>query len=295
VGENIGVYWEANTEDGMQVDYTVVDYDFFRTFDMKILQGRDFSRTVPTDEQEACVISETAARRMGMKDPIGQTIYMNHPAWPESFRPARIIGVVNDFHARTVHTAIRPFVFRMYRPWLQYVFVKVDPGRVQEALKAIQRAYSEYAPGHPFESMFYDDAYARQYTAERIQWTLFRTFGLLSIVIACLGLFGLAAYGVEQRTREIGIRKVLGATIPGIHVLLNREYVAWVAVSNLIAWPVAYYLMRHWLQGFSYRVEIGPAVFATAAGLTLLVALLSVSIHALRASRIDPAESLRSE
>jgi putative ABC transport system permease protein len=296
VGENISMDWEGNpSDDRLSVDYTVVDYDFFKTFDMKITQGRSFSPDFTTDMEEACIINELAAQRMGFENPIGMSIYMNHPAWEESFRKARVIGVVKDFHARTLHTAMRPFVFRMYRPWHQFIFVKIDGTRVPEALGAIENTFKTSVPGYPYRFLFYDDAYRRQYMSEQQLGRLFNMFSLLSIFISCLGLFGLAAYTAEQKTKEIGIRKILGASTPGIVNLTTKEFLKWVAVANLIAWPVAYFVMSQWLRDFAYRASIGPLVYCISGGLTLLIALLTISSQSFKAATANPVDSLRYE
>jgi putative ABC transport system permease protein len=296
VGENIPIDWDGNPSgERLSVDYTVVDYDFFKTFGMTMVRGRAFSREFPVDEDTACVINETAAKKMGVEDPLGMTITMNHPAWPESFRKARVIGVVRDFNARSVHSAIRPFVFRMYKPWHQYAFIKVDGSRIPEALREIEVAFHRHSPDYPFRYLFYDEAFNRQYASARQMGMLFGGFGLISILISCLGLFGLASYTTEQKTKEIGIRKVLGASVPGIISLTTRDFLKWVAVAHLLGWPIAYVVMNQWLQQFAYRVSIGPAVFGLSAGLTLLIALLTVGYQAVRAGLADPVESLRYE
>lgn len=220
---------------------------------------------------------------------------MNHPAWPESFRPARVIGVVRDFHARSLHTAIRPFVFRMYKPWHQYAFIKIDGSQTQKALSRIEEAYKTYSPGIPFDYIFLDEVFNQQYTSERQLGELFNGFSLLSVVIACLGLCGLASYTTEQKTKEIGIRKVLGASIPGIVAMTAWEFLKWILVANLLAWPIAYFVMSKWLQDFAYKVSIGPLVFLLSAGLTLIVAVLTVSYHSLKAALANPVDSLRYE
>jgi putative ABC transport system permease protein len=220
---------------------------------------------------------------------------MNHPAWPESFRPARVIGVVRDFHARSLHTAIRPFVFRMYKPWHQYAFIKIDGSQIQGALASIEEAYKTYSPGIPFDYLFLDEVFSQQYTSEKQLGELFNGFSLLSVIIACLGLFGLASYTTEQKTKEIGIRKVLGASIPGIVAMTTREFLKWILVANLLAWPIAYFVMSKWLQDFAYKVNIGPLVFLLSAGLALIVAVLTVSYHSLKAALANPVDSLRYE
>jgi putative ABC transport system permease protein len=296
IGENIPINWESNPGDNMlSVDYTVVDYDFFKIFDMKITRGRSFSPEFATDMKDACIINELAVQRMGLENPIGTNIYMAHPAWKESFRKARVIGVVKDFHARTLHNTIRPFVFRMYRPWHQYIFVKIDGTRTQETLKEIENTFKTFVPGYPYRLMFYDEAYNRQYVSEKQFGQLFNAFSLLSIFISCLGLFGLAAYTAEQRTKEIGIRKVLGASVPGLVTLTAKEFIKWIVVAHFIAWPAAYFLMSQWLRDYAYKVSIGPLVFGFSAGLTLIIALFTVSYHSLKAALADPVDSLRYE
>lgn len=296
VGENIPIDWEGNPSgQRLSSDYTVVDFDFFETFGMAIVSGRAFSREFPADEDGSCVINETAAKRMGVAEPLGMTLYMAHPAWPESFRRARIVGVVRDFNARSVHTAIRPFVFRMYKPWHQYAFVKIDGARVPEALEEIEAAFRRHSPDHPYRHLFYDEAFNRQYASDRQTGALFGGFGVLSVILSCLGLLGLASYTAEQRTKEIGVRKVLGASVPEIVSLTTREFLKWVAVAHAIGWPAALFVMNLWLKQFAYRANVGPAVFVLSAGLTLITALLAVGYQAVRAALTDPVESLRYE
>jgi predicted permease len=296
VGESIQIDWQDNRNGEMlPVDYTVVDYDYLKTFSLKIVSGRDFSPLHPADEHEACIINETAARRMGVEDAIGLNITMEHPAWPEEFRRARIIGVVRDFHSRTMHKAIRPFVFRMYKPWYTFVFVKIDGRRTAAALHAIERTFKRHAPGYPFEFITYDEAYQRQYTVERVIKKLLQELTLLSLLIACLGLFGLTAFTIEQKAREVGIRRVFGASIPGIAWMNIASFMRWVAIAHVIAWPAAYFLIRQWLRQFAYRIRITPGLFAFAAVLTLLVALSTVASIAVRAARANPVDSLRYE
>jgi putative ABC transport system permease protein len=296
VGTGIGMDWEGNPDDrDLPVGYTVVDYDFFRTFDMDIVRGRGFSKRFPADEAEACVINQSAAAKLGVDDPVGMTVSLNHPAWPEPFRRARIIGVVKDFNSRTLHRPIQPFVFRMYKPWCQYIFIKVDGTRIPDALERIRSAFSAAAPDYPFRYVFYDEAFNDQYASERQLGTLFGIFGLLSILISCLGLFGLAAFSAEQRTKEIGIRKVLGASVTGLVALTARDNLKWVAAAHLVAWPVAWLVMRGWLDDFAYRTRIGPPVFVLSAVLTVMVALLTVIYQAVKAAFTDPVTSLRHE
>jgi ABC-type antimicrobial peptide transport system permease subunit len=296
IGQSISIDWEGNPdEDMLGIDYTVVDYDFFKTFNMEITQGRGFSQEFATDMKEACVITETTALRMGLENPIGTVVHMAHPAWPESFRRAHVIGVVKDFHARTLHNPLRPFVFRMYRPWHAYVFIKIEGTRVPETLAKIESTFKSHTEGYPYRYFFYEDFYDRQYQPEWRLGRLFNGFSLLSVIISCLGLFGLGAYMAEQKTKEIGIRKVLGASIPGIVTLTAKEFIKCIAIANLIAWPLAYLVMRGWLQDFAYKVSMGPLIFILATGLTIFIAFVTVSYHSIKAALANPIDSLRYE
>ena len=296
VGESFEFFWQGNSGvESLATDYTVADYDYFKTFAMKIVAGRDFSPRFPADESESCVINETAVKQMGVKNPIGMNLYLRHPAWPENFRKVKVIGVVRDFHARTLHTTIRPFIFRMYRPWHTQVFIKIDGKKSTAALQAIEKTFNRHVPEYPFEFMFAEDAYQRQYTSERILGQLLRVFTLLALLIACLGLFGLSAYTAEQKAREVGIRRVLGATIPGIALMNIAKFMQWVALAHLFAWPAAYYLIRQWLQQFAYPIGLGPEMLVASAGLTLSVALFTVAFMTIRAARANPVDSLRYE
>lgn len=296
VGQTIGVDWENNPNpEDLPVDYTVVDYDFFKAFDMEIIRGRTFSPLFPSDEGESCIINQTAVAQLGFEDPIGKTISLEHPAWPQSFRQARIIGVVKDFNSRSLHDPIRPFVFRIYKPWHQYIFIKVDGKQISDALNRIKAAFTKRAPDYPFRYLFYDEAFNRQYTSERQLGTLFTIFGILSILISCLGLLGLTSYSAEQRSGEIGIRKVLGASAFSIIFLTTKEIMKWVALAHLIAWPVAWIVMRGWLNEFAYRAEIGPRIFLFSAVLAFTIAVLTVTYQAVKAALSDPITSLRYE
>ena len=296
IGQSLGINWEGNpSDDPLSADYTVADFDFLETFGMEIVRGRSFSRDHPTDEREACIINETAARIMTLEDPIGVPLYMGHPAWPEEFRRVRIIGVVKDFHSRSLHNLIRPFVFRMYRPFLQYVFIKVDGAHTREALQKIETAFKSASPDYPFRFQFMDEFFNRQYLAEQRLGSLFNLFSLLTILISCLGLFGLAAYTVEQRTKEIGIRKILGASVHGIITLTAGDFMKWIALAVLVSWPVAYFFMNRWLQAFAYKTNFGVMLFVLSAGITLLIALATVVFQAAKAARQEPVDSLRYE
>jgi putative ABC transport system permease protein len=231
----------------------------------------------------------------GWEDPIGRSITWYHPAVDPSERDVRIVGVVKDFFDRSLRREIRPFVFRMRRPWNQYIFVKVDKDRVPEALAGIRSTFEKFAPDYDFAYEFLDEAFGRQYAAETRQGRLFNVFSVLSIFIAVLGLFGLAAYSAERRTKEIGVRKVMGASVSGLVSLLTREYLVLVGAAVLIAWPAGYYFMSRWLANFVRRTTLSPLYFVIAALAMLVVVLIAVGSRTLRAARANPVDSLRYE
>jgi len=296
VGQVIRVDWEGNPGPlPAPIGYITVDYDFFETFEMEIVRGRSLSRRVPADETESCVVNEAAAKMFGWEEPIGRSITWGQAAIEPSRRNVRIIGVVKNFFDRSLRSEIRPFMFRVWRDWNSYIFVKVDKNRVPEALAGIRSTFEKFAPDYDFAYEFLDEAFDRQYASEAQQGRLFNIFSALSIFIAALGLFGLAAYTAERRTKEIGIRKVMGASIPGLVTLLTREYLVLVGAAVLVAWPVAYYFMSRWLAGFVRRTTLSPLYFLAAAAAMLVVVLAAVGSRTLRAARANPVDSLRYE
>ncbi len=296
VGQGVSIGWEGRQDDNrFVVKYTVVDYDFFKTFNMEFTEGRPFSRTIISDATEACVISESLKKIMGVDSPLGKRIYFNHPEFSEPARHVRVIGVVKDFHSESMHRTIRPFIFRIYRPFHQYVFVKINPQDIQGTLGRIKQTFERFSPEYPFYSQFLDDAFEEQYRTEKQLGRLFQVFGAFAIFISCLGLFGLAAYTGEQKTKEIGIRKVLGASVSRIILLLSKEFTKWVLIANIVAWPIAYWIMRRWLNEFAYRIDIGVGIFILAAAIAFLIAVCTVSYQAVKAAIANPVDSLRYE
>jgi putative ABC transport system permease protein len=296
VGQTIGVDWEGNPGPiPARIGYMIADFDFFGTFGMEILRGRAFSPRYPSDATESCVINEAAAKMFGWEDPLGRTITWNQEAFESPLRKVRIVGVVGDFYDRSLRQPIRPFMFRMWRPWNSYIFVKVDKNRVREALREVKVAFEKFAPDYDFRYEFADEAFKRQYANESQQGRLFNAFSILSIVIAALGLFGLAAYTAERRTKELGIRKVMGASVSALVTLLAKEYVVLVGAAVVIAWPVGYYFMSKWLAGFVRRTPLNPLYFLTAAAAILVIVLAAVGYRTLRAARANPADCLRYE
>ncbi|MEK7729703.1 MAG: FtsX-like permease family protein, partial [candidate division KSB1 bacterium] len=212
----------------------------------------------------------------------------------------RKIGVMKDFNFMTLHLPITPFALfhhasNSYEIPNSCVVVRIPRTDLANSLKLLESEWKTFAPAMPFEYKFLDEGFEEQYLAERRLGKIFLIFSILTIFIACIGLLGLAAFATEQRTKEIGIRKVLGASMPNLVALLSKDFSKWVLLANLIAWPVAYFVMNKWLQDFAYRIDIGWWVFALAGGLAFLIALLTVSTQAIKAALANPVEALRYE
>ncbi|UCC38615.1 MAG: ABC transporter permease [Candidatus Aminicenantes bacterium] len=280
--------WEGMTpEDKILVHHNAVGYDYIKTFEIEIVDGRDFSKQFPSDK-DAFIVNETAVRLMRYEEPVGKRIQL----W--NLKGA-IIGVVKDFHYKSLHTEIEPLLLRIAPGRNRYVFVKLRTENIHDNIQALGRIYSKHCPEYPFEFGFLDESLDNLYRNDRRVGSVFNVFTVLAIFISCLGLFGLASFLIERRTKEIGIRKILGADVGKILVLLSRDFLRWVAVANIIAWPVAFFAMNRWLQNFAYRTNIALWTFALAAGFALGIALLTISYHSIRASLSNPADSLRYE
>ncbi|MCG3121037.1 MAG: hypothetical protein ALAOOOJD_03971 [bacterium] len=269
-----------------------VDHDFLNTFQMQIAEGRGFSKELASDSTSAFMLNEEAARQLHWRAPLEKKVAM--PAIQR--RAAPVIGVVKDFHFRSLRERLGPLLFFVPPPeWMTTFSVRVRPENIPETVRFLEEKFAQLDPGHPLAYTFFDERMARQYQNEmRLQRMSSYAAGL-GIFIACLGLFGLVSFATAQRTKEIGIRKVLGATTSGILGLLSRETLQLVVVANLVACPVAYFVMQRWLQDFAYRVELSPAIFALACLFTILLALATVSYRSLKAALANPVNALRYE
>ena len=270
-----------------------VDFDFIPTMGIELAQGRNFSEDFQTDLSSSVVINEAAAKAFGWDQPLGKTI-------AEITTSARIVkwtvvGVVKDFHFESLHKQISPLFIRLTTHNLNSLAVRIRPDNVPETLGFLENKMNEVFPYRPFEYAFLDESFDAQYRSEERLGDIFSYFSVLAIFIACLGLFGLASYAAEQRRHEIGIRKVLGASVSGILVLLSKEFTKWVLIANVFTWPVAYVALRLWLQGFAYRTHITPKTFVWSTLISLAIALLTVSLQAIRAALANPADALRYE
>jgi putative ABC transport system permease protein len=273
-----------------------VDPDFLSTYRIGLLEGRDFSRAFGADAERAYIINETAARAFGWDQPLGKKIqFSNRGLMRAEFVPGEVVGVVRDFHFQSLRERIEPLVIKVRTSEFSHIAVRLAAGKVRDGLDGLAAAWKRMFPGRPFEFSFLDEEIDRLYREERRTGRVFGYATAFSILIAGLGLFGLASFSAAQRTREVGIRKVLGASARKIVVLLSREFAALVLAANVIAFPVAYVLATRWLQGFAYRTGPGASPFLLAAGLSLLTALATVSSKAVKSALADPVDSLRYE
>jgi putative ABC transport system permease protein len=270
-----------------------VDGDFIPTMGIELLAGRNFSSELKTDQTRSVIINETAAKRFGWEDPVGKTIGDLSDDGAILKKP--VIGVVKDFHIESLHREIGPLLITNNPEWLNTLSIRIAQANIPKTMGFLSERWMQHNPLRPFRYFFLDDSFDVQYRADERLSKIFSYFSILAIFIACLGLFGLASYTAEQRTKEIGIRKVLGATISGIVKLLTKEFSKWILVANIIAWPVAYFAMRKWLQGFAYRTSIEFYIFILSAVIALAIALMTVSYQALKAAKADPVKSLRYE
>lgn len=281
----------AEDKEPLKLRNVLVDYDFIETFGIEVKEGRDFSRDFPTDAKQAFIINESAAQEFGWETSVGKKLT------DLDLGSGSIIGVVKDFHFRSKHQKIEPLILSI-RPDERYIYfisVKFGQANAREILSLLQKKWKEYSPGRPLDCFFLDENFDKLYRAEERLSQIFSVFSFLAIFIACLGLFGLASFTAEQRTKEIGIRKALGASAANIVLLLSKEFTKWVIVANIMAWPVAYFVMNRWLQNFAYRISIGLWMFFLAAGLALAIAFFTISFQAVRAALANPADALRYE
>jgi putative ABC transport system permease protein len=265
-----------------------VDKDFIEAVGLEIIEGRNFDRV--SDQKGAYIIAESVAEVLNLDQPLGVECRSDIH---EGVAP--IVGVIKDFHFASLHNKIEPLVLE-YRPaWTGYLFVRIESGRFGEALEFLRQKFDEVAPDHLFSYIFQDEYFNRNYEMENRSFGLFRIFSMIALLVACLGLFGLTVYAAETRVKEIGIRKVLGASATSITMLISREFILWVLVANIIAWPTAWMAMNRWLSNFAYRVHIHLWTFVLSAVLVMLFALATVSYQAIRAAFSNPADSLRYE
>jgi len=269
-----------------------VDFDFLPMMKAKILAGRNFSKEYPTDSTTAIIINESAIKLLGLENPVGVTVYVPRNG---ATQEARIIGVVKDFNIESLRNKVVPYFLYVNPQRFINIAVKIREAQTQPALQYIKTTWAQVLPDMKFEYNFFEDSYSALYADDEKLAELFTIFSILAIIIACLGLLGLSSFTALMRTKEIGIRKVLGANIPKIIFMLNKDYIRWVGIAFVISVPAAFFIINYWLQDFAYRTEINWWIFVLSGGIALLIALLTVSFQAIKAAIANPIESLRYE
>ncbi len=270
------------------VYHTSIQYDFVDLFGIELVEGRDFSEAMATDAREGLLINETMARQLGWETAVGKWFNFRD-------RETRIIGVMKDFNFLSFHQEMAPLALYLDPQRFSRVLVKVRPDEMQETIAFLGKTMATFSPEYPFEYQFLDDAYNRMYQTETRLGGLFSYFTSLALLIACLGLLGLAAFTASRRTKEIGMRKVLGASLIDILVLLSKDFTRLVVIAFMLGTTVAYFAMNTWLQEFAYRISLGWGTFVVAGGAALVLAWLTVSYQSIKVARTNPIDTLRHE
>ena len=268
-----------------------IDYDFVETFGIEVVQGRDLSPAIVTDETEGFLINESAAHALGLREPLGHELQLEL-----NDREGRVVGVFKDFHHGPLQEAITPMILHVVDDvFYSDVLVRVESGTLEESIDFIEAEWKALFPSLPFEYTFFEDRIAEQYAVENRMGTVAALVSLLAVFIACMGLLGMVLFVAETRTKEIGIRKVLGASVSGIVALLSMEYIRLVGIAFIVAAPIVYFSMKSWLEHFAYRIDIPVSLFIAAGALVFALAVLTVSYQSIKAALTNPVEALRYE
>ena len=280
-----GMKWEGKEEDDDQILYYLnVDYNYLNFYGHEIVQGRAFSKDFSMGSQDRYILNETAVKSIGWDEPIGK-----------KFENGIVVGVVKDFHFAPLHQGIEPLVMGLSPTGNDYISLKINSNNIPDTLAFIEKKWKETFPELPYSYFFLDERIERLYQKEFRLGQIFNYFTVIAIFIACLGLFGLALFTAENRTKEIGIRKILGASVYEIVMLLSKDILKWVLAANILALPISYYAMHKWLQNFAYRIHIGIDVLVLSATLALVISFSTISLQTIRAAKANPVDSLRYE
>jgi len=285
------IQW-VSSEDAFPCSEIRVDHDFIKTMDLKVVRGRDFSIERAYDTENVFIINESAARLYDWKDPVNEELIWYDD---EITRRGKIIGVVEDFHFQSLHASIEPLILYIDPSEFNYFFIRLDPTDIRETMAYLENKFSVLDPANPFNYFFLDDDFARLYVSEQRMQQVSGYFTILAIIISCIGLFGLSAYSAERRTKEIGIRKVNGASTGNIIRMLSMDYIRWILIAFVLSVPLGYLIMKDWLKNFAYQTGNSAWTYIAAGLIALLIGTLTVSFQAFRAARKNPVESLRYE
>jgi putative ABC transport system permease protein len=278
----------------------MVDHDYIKTLGLKVMAGRDFSRDMKTDPDHAFIINETAVRELGFgtsEKALGKTL--SWPVWgaknPDSLKTGQIIGIVKDFNYKSLYDKIEPAVLQIYPDATWKVAIKMNAASASKSIAHVTNVWNRFTPEYPLEYKFLDENFEEMYNSEDKLNSLLWIFTGIAVFVGCLGLFGLAAFSAERRKKEVGIRKVLGASVQGVVMLLSKDFIKLVVISLLIASPLAYYFMHDWLNDFAFRINISWWIFGIAAVGAIGIAFLTVGYQAIRSATANPVKSLRTE
>lgn len=284
-------------QDSIEMSTLTVDHDFAETYGLQFIAGRDFSKDHLTDTREALILNESAAKKIGWENPIGQEMLVGYHLEEEEFKEGRVIGIVKDFHYHSMRKNVEPIVMhilpRSY--YNNYISIKIAGHDIPATLSHLEEDWTQFNPHRTFEFSFLDETFAQLYAKESRLNALFLFFVILSVFIACLGLFALASLTCEQRTKEIGIRKVLGASALNIVWLISNQFTRLVLLAFALAVPISWFAIKRWLQNFAYQTEIHPGIFLLAGGLAFIIALATISFHTMRLATSNPVKALRYE
>jgi len=293
-----GFSWEGAADNkGIKVNINYIDENVLDTYGMAIVKGRGFSKDHLSDQGQVVILNEEAVRQMRMDDPIGKRIYYRVDYRSRDWKGATIVGIVKDYHFLSLHKTISPLMLRFYSKEMtgNNISVKIANQQIPKTIEFLQKKFEQIFPRQDFNYRFLDEDFRNMYQEERKTSKVIFYLAILAIFIACLGLFGLVSFTIRQRTKEIGIRKALGASVPNIVRYLIKEFLKLLIIANVIAWPVAYFAMNIWLQNFPYRIEINLGIFIIAGALAVLIGTLTVLYQAIRAARANPIEALHYE
>jgi putative ABC transport system permease protein len=280
--------WQGQRED--QKDFYAIisiDYDYTEALDVELIRGRTFDEAF--NDSTSMILNQAAVSHMELKDPIGATIHLNG-------RDYTVVGVMDDITMGSPYHPAAPTIFLFIPEWIDNILIRLpQEASLSQTMKGIEGVFKDYNPAFPFSFDFVDESFRDKLAVEELTGKLSNLFAILAIIISCLGLFGLSAFAAEQRTKEVGIRKVLGATLTGIVSLFSKDFTKLVAIAFLLAAPLSWWIMNQWLQQYTYRVEVEWWMLASTGGLALLLTWVIVGLQAARAARVNPARSLRNE
>ena len=289
IGSTTLADWEGNeTGNRVSMNWEFVDYDYFETFKMSFVEGRSFSREIYTDIDNACIVNEKALETMGMDNPLGKWIQ----TW---FGKLQIVGVVKDYHFRPLQHQINPIVIKMRPSWNSRVYVRIAAENQSGTIGFIKSKYKEVLSNQDFRYMFLEQGIENLYSTENQLKTLLNYFSIFAIIIACLGLIGLISHIAEQKTKEIGIRKALGASMMKIVTLLTKEFVVLVVIANIITWPLAYFAVSKFIQQYAYNPGINVLIFLLSGVFSLILTVFAIGIQSTKAAKANPVDSLKYE